>query len=453
MTDLLAVPHVIKGELVEGVGRTYGSFTTPELDLDDLVWSRAVAGPAFDVPISEVVDLLHELSTRLDPVSNPYLGESLKRSLDNSPLSPRLIEYSYAGLGGLFARPSVEYQLETELGDYQDGQWRTVGDPWGGSHRIRAFPPRLAHVVAGNTPGTAAVTILRGALSRGLNLMKLGSDDLLTASAILRTLAEIAPGHPILKSFTAVYWRGGDTEVESAIFRPQYFDKLVAWGGESAIRNALKYAGPGLELVAFDPKVSISLLGREALESPASLDESAVAAATDVALYNQNACASSRFIYAEGTVEDLAPWCQLLATELAVDRPLSDGSGVLVPGEVREAVDALRFLEPEYRVFGNFKGGAVVLSSEPVDFHPEGKVVNVVAVDSLDDALQYVNVATQTIGIFPGDRGEALRDRLAAAGMQRLVTLGLVATKVPGVPHDGFFPLQRLMRWLVDDRT
>jgi Acyl-CoA reductase (LuxC) len=453
MSELLAVPHFIKGELVEGVGRTYGTFTTPDLNLNDLVWSRATPGPAFDVPIAEVVDLLHELSTRLDPAHNPYLAESLKRSIDSSPLSPRLIEYSYAGLGGLFDRQSAEYQLVTELGEDRHGTWRTAADPWGGSHRIRAFPPRLAHVVAGNTPGTAAVTILRGALSRGVNLMKLGSDDLLTASAILRTLADIAPGHPVLKSFTAVYWRGGDAEVESAIFRPQYFDKLVAWGGEGAIRNALKYAGPGLELVAFDPKVSISMLGREALASPASLAESAVAAATDVALYNQNACASSRFIYAEGTVDELAPWCALLAAELAVDRPLSDGTGVPVPGPVREAVDALRFLEPDYRVFGDFRGGAVVLSSEPVDFHPDGKVVNVVAVPSLDDALQYVNVATQTIGVFPGHRGDALRDRLAAAGMQRLVTLGCVATKVPGVPHDGFFPLQRLMRWLVDDRT
>ena len=43
-----------------------------------------------------------------------------------------------------------------------------------------------------------------------------------------------------------------------------------------------------------------------------------------------------------------------------------------------------------------------MLSDEPVSFHPDGKVVNVVAVPSLDSALEYVTVATQTIGIYPG---------------------------------------------------
>jgi hypothetical protein len=453
MSDMLRVPHFVKGELVEGEGRSYSSFVTPELDLNSLVWPRHSAGPAFDVPVTEIVDLLDELSRHLDPATNPWLADSLKQSLASNVLSPRLVEYSYQGLGDLFARKSLEFQLESELGWPGNEGWVSANDPWGGHHQIRAFPPRLAHIVAGNTPGTAAITILRGALTRGVNLLKLGSDDLLTASAILRTMADIAPNHPVVKSFTAVYWRGGDTEVEGAIFRPQYFDKLVAWGGEAAIRNALKYAGPGLELVAFDPKVSISLLGGEALETDVAMKESAAAAATDVALYNQNACASSRFIFAEGSPEQLAPWCRLLAQELSVDRPLADGSGVPVPGDVREAVDGIRFLEPEYQVFGDFKSGVVVLSSDPVDFHPDGKVVNVVSLRSLDDALAHVNVATQTIGIYPAARGEALRDRLASAGMQRLVTLGCVASKVPGIPHDGFFPLQRLMRWLVDDRT
>jgi hypothetical protein len=136
---------------------------------------------------------------------------------------------------------------------------------------------------------------------------------------------------------------------------------------------------------------------------------------------------------------------------MGLDRPLSDGSDVPVPEDVRTEVEGLRFLPDDYDVFGSFKTGTVVLSDEPVSFHPDGKVVNVVAVPSLDSALEYVTVATQTIGIYPRSRGIQMRDALASCGMQRLVALGEVATKVPGVPHDGFFPLQRLVRWLVDD--
>ena len=421
--DVIAVPHIVKGELVTGQERCYGRFSTPALDLNSLVETAREPGPAFGTGIGEVVDLLDEVGRRLDPETNPWLRNSLEHALREATLSPRLVEYAYHGLGGLFSRRSLEFQLESELGRYAAGTWAETPDPWGGRHQIRAFPPRLAHVVAGNTPGTAAVTIVRGALTRGVNLMKLGSDDLFTASAILRTMAEVAPGHPVLRSFTAVYWRGGDKEIEGTLLRPQYFDKIVAWGGEAAIRNALGYIGPGIELVAFDPKVSISLLGREAIASQAALQESAAAAATDVALYNQNACASSRFIYAEGSPGELAPWCQALAGELAVDRPLSDGSGVPVPAEVREAVAAVRFLEPEFQVFGSFRHYRGAVAELLVDFHPDGKVVNVVAVSSLDDALRHVTVATQTIGIYPPERAAGLRDRLASAGMQRLVTL------------------------------
>ena len=448
---LLHVPHLIKGELIHDAVVQHGQLITPEIDLDSLVWDRREPGPAFDVDLGEVIDLLVEVGTRLDPDANEWLAESMAWADRVGGLSPRLVEYSYRTLPELFSRRSLEFQVESELGADRLAGWSTATDPWGGQHHVRAFPPRLVHIVAGNTPGTAAITIVRGALTRGVNLMKLGSDDPLTASAILRTMAEVAPGHPVVRSFTAVYWKGGDSRIESAIMRPQYFDKIVAWGGEGAIRNALKYVGPGIELVAFDPKVSISLLGSEGWRDETSMKVSATAAATDVGLYNQGACASSRFIYAEGSMDDLAPWCAQLAAELGIDRPLTDGHGIKVPTDVREEVDGLRFLEPDYRVFGDYSTGVVVLSTDPVDFHPDGKVVNVVALPQLADALEHITVATQTIGLYPSERAPGLRDALASAGMQRLVPLGQVAGKAPGLPHDGFFPLHRLVRWLVDD--
>jgi hypothetical protein len=109
-------------------------------------------------------------------------------------------------------------------------------------------------------------------------------------------------------------------------------------------------------------------------------------------------------------------------------------------------------MEPLYQVFGSDDGsGLVILSDDPVDFHPSAKTVNVVRVSSLQDALAYVNVATQTIGIYPKSRAAELRDLLAARGMQRLVPLGEVIQVASGFPHDGFMPLHRFVKWLVDD--
>src|SRR5690606_23704445 len=107
------------------------------------------------------------------------------------------------------------------------------------------------------------------------------------------------PNHPVLRSMSAVYWRGGDAAVEGTLYRPHYFDKIVAWGGGDAINNVIKYLGPGLQLVSFDPKTSISLIGPEGLGDDV-IDDVAERAAKDVSLFDQEACSASRFIFAQG---------------------------------------------------------------------------------------------------------------------------------------------------------
>ena len=108
-------------------------------------------------------------------------------------------------------------------------------------------------------------------------------------------------------------------------------------------------------------------------------------------------CAASRFVYAEGDEEELAQWCELFARELAVEREWSDAVVTNLPADIKAEVDVLRAMEPMYQVFGSDDGsGLVVLSDDPVDFHPSAKTVNVVRVPSLEAALGYVNVATQT---------------------------------------------------------
>jgi hypothetical protein len=62
-----------------------------------------------------------------------------------------------------------------------------------------------------------------------------------------------------------------------------------------------------------------------------------------------------------------------------------------------------------------------------------------------------VNVATQTIGIYPPERKAMLRDRIASAGGQRVVRLGSAWRHVMGGPHDAMYPLQRFIHWMSDE--
>ena len=447
------VPHVIKGEIIEGSAQDYGRFATPALDLDALVWPRDLPPPAADVPVAEILDILEALGGWLDRDPEGAVERAMIASAGTNPLERGVLERSYRTLSRVFDRQSLLFQVEQELGgiDVLDG-WREVETPSGRRARIRAFPPRLVHIVAGNAPGVTAMTVTRGALTKGVHLLKLPSNDLYTASAVLRGLSAVAPGHPVARSFSAAYWRGGDRTVESMLFRPQFFDKLVAWGGESTIRSAKDYIGPGFELVAFDPKTSISMIGREVHVDGTTRSEVADAAAADATVMDQQACVSSRFQFVEGTVEQVDAYCEALLARMGIERPVTSACSTPPAGAIRDEIEALGMLEPDYRVFGGFDGrGIVIRSDEPVDFHPDGRVVNVVRVEVLDDAIRHANVATQTVGIYPDARRVALRDRLAAQGVQRITRIGSAGMVEAGLPHDGFLPLQRFVRWVNDE--
>ena len=452
------VVHVIKGKAVASPDVTYGSganaFVTPKLNMTELVWSRTSPGPAFDLPVKDILDFLGATGEALKADRQGYLADAAERMVKTGPLEAGIVRRSYAQLPGLFDRDRLLSLIEGEIGDVAllDG-WKPFENRLGNKGSTRAFPARLVHVMAGNVPAVAALSIARGAIMKGVHLLKLPSNDLFTAPAILLTMAGIDPEHPIVQSFSAVYWRGGDREVESLIFRPQYFDKLVAWGGESAIRSAKDYIGPGFELVSFDPKTSISMIGKDGLTSPEAIAEAAEQAAIDSTPYNQTACTSARFHFVEADdPEAVDRYCEELQRRMGVERPTCSVYAPPVSAELREEIDSLRMFEDDYRVWGEIDGkGIVIRSDEPLDIYPDGKMVNVVRVKSLAEAVRHAGVATQTVGVYPPNRKAELRNALASAGVQRVVALGGALGMPAGMSHDGFFPLHRMVRWVNDE--
>jgi hypothetical protein len=297
----------------------------------------------------------------------------------------------------------------------------------------------------------AVKSIAQGAMVKAVNLFKMSSSDPFTTVAILRTMAAIDPHHAIVKSMSAVYWRGGDSAVEQVLYRPQYFDKIVAWGGGDAINNVVKYLGPGFQLVSFDPKTSISMVGREAFASEDTLQAAADLASADVMVLNQEACVASRFIYVEGGHEQVDRFCHALHRRIA-ERAAASGDSRPLEMDLREQIETMMMMDDEYRVWGKTDGrGCVVRSDEPVEFHPINKTANVVSVPSLDAAVRYVNVATQTVGFYPFNRMADYRDRLASGGAQRIVHLGEAGPGTIGNPHDAMYPLHRFVHWMTHE--
>lgn len=454
-----AAPFFIQGKLVEGNDVVHRSrdlgvdFATPKLELNTLVSPRTEPGPLFDVKLGEIIDFLVACGERLKLEKNEYLQAVVERMSHTNILPRRVIENQIRLSGEMLRKDLLLDLIEQNFPNPEVlDDWVPREDRSGRKGYVRAFPPRLVHVLPGNSPVVSVQSIAWTAMVKAVNVFKMGSSDPFTMVAILRTMAEVDPEHPVVKSMSAVYWRGGEERIERTLYRPQFFDKIVAWGGGDAINNVVKYLGPGFQLISFDPKTSISMVGREVFASDDSLEEAADGAARDVSILNQEACVASRFIFIEGEIDQVDRFCEKLNARLDVDRDNSSAEAPPLDHATIEEVEALQLMDDDFRVWGLHSGkGLVIRSEEPVDFHPINKTANVVRVASLDDALRYVNVATQTVGIYPYERAFTLRNRLASGGAQRIVRLGDCGGGCAGAPHDAMYPLHRFVHWMTHE--
>jgi len=95
---------------------------------------------------------------------------------------------------------------------------------------------------------------------------------------------------------SAVYCRRDDRG--AGVYRRSISTRLSPGAGD-AINNVVKYLGPGLQLVSFDPKTSFPC-GSRAFASGETLDIAADLASADVMVLNQEPASQAEFIYVEG---------------------------------------------------------------------------------------------------------------------------------------------------------
>jgi Acyl-CoA reductase (LuxC) len=466
------VPLIIRGEVIEDYevehhDRSLGrSFLTPNVAkyADRMVAKSAAAlNDLYTISFDEICEYLGELGRRLDLDKNPHWREAFEVSCYASNMSRSVLEAVYRNTAPAFDSARVREVAEVRIGiRFLEGWVRTrLAD--GRAIDVRAMGSRSAHVIAGNVPFTAAGTMIRCALTRNDAIVKAPSNDPLTMVAIARTMIEMAPDHPITRHLTVGYWKGGDEAIESRIYHPQHIEKLVAWGGQASIRHIVKYIQPGIDLITMDPKLSMTMIGREALADDATMRTVAMRAAADLGAWDQEACVNARVMYLESGTDahglELANRFGRYLFEAVQQLPKTTSAGCArFNPELKQEVQALLQNDSFYKVFTDperlEKTGAVIVSqmSEQVDFPSllYGRVGNLVPVDNIEEALHVLSSATQTVGIYPDDLRVRLRDRVAIMGSQRMIPLGYAMRGTMAGPHDGMEVERRMCRWVVD---
>jgi hypothetical protein len=455
------VPLIIRGEVISENATDYARFASPSAGdhLDRLVLRDPMGlRDLHSLRTSEVIDYFVELGERLDLDTNPHLQHAVAMA-EGVDYTAAMLESQYRSFDTKLRREMLEEYVEESIGaEYLDGWVETeLRDR---RIAVRAFGARAVHVIAGNSPHVALQSMITNALARSDQIVKIPANEPYAATAIALTMIEMAPDHPITRHLSVAYWKGGEASVERRLYDPRNIEKIVAWGGFASMQSIRNYLAPGLDLIALDPKLSASLIGAEVFSSEDTLTDAATRAARDVGYYNQGGCASARVIYVESGTdaagiaranefgERLFAAVQALPPDVSSLHPAFDPV-------LRAEIAGLRHV-PGFKVIGGRDNeGAVIVSQqeEPVDFADRlnCRVANVVPVDSIRDALRYLTIHTQTIGIYPDALKSELRDECVLRGGQQIVPLGAATAKTMAGPHDAMYVLSRMVRWMRDD--
>jgi hypothetical protein len=479
MSDVLDIPIISRGRVimpaddaVEFKGRGGARFRSPDphRHIHDLVLGNAALLADLNaLGMHGIIEFLAEVGQRLRWQDNPYLLQAFELAKRAGGLPESVLRGVYDDLPRMFEKKALTALVDTTIGiKYLDG-WVPSPAPHA-NVRVRAMGTRQLHITAGNVPVVAALTIIRAALTKSDCLIKSPSNDPLTANAIARTLIDVDASHPVTKHIAVAYWKGGDEHMDSQIVRTSRIDKITAWGGMSSVRHIQKFLVPGIDLTALNPKFSMSLIGREALQSEAAMTEAAMGLAVITGFYNQTACANTRLVYVESGTD-----------EASIERVIRLGRKVLeaypaLPPVISTAVSAPnRELEAEmeaialeddfYHVEGDTLTGGFIVSrfADRVEFFGQlnNRVLNFVPVPDLTDAVKWCDDTTQTVGIYPEVARERVLDAFSLVGVQRMVPLcggdplklfQQLHTLPPGMPHDGIEPMRRNVRWVIDHR-
>ncbi len=464
------VPLFIRGEIIEddwvefGGRHSGGGFSAP--DPHKYVKDLPLANPMAlqdmqEVNFEEILDILEELGKNLDFDKNRYIRQAYEAGLTAAPYPASILKNSYLNLPSVFNRESIREIAEQRIGvDYLNG-WVSQKLLDGRTLNVRAFGARTVHIPAGNGGLVSAITLIRNAITRSDAIIKAPSNDPLTAIALARTLADIAPNHPLTKHISVAYWKGGDEAFEKQLYKPEYVEKIIAWGGFASVKHVTQYIQPGLEMIGLDPKRSVTIIGPEAFADEATLLEVAKRTACDIAMANQEACASARVIYVlngsdRPAIERLNHFGQLIYDAmLAMSIELTSKPRTF-DRELRDQMDATRLDDTFYRIIGGEDNeGAIIVSQfdEPVDYSSilSGRVANLVPVDNIKQVTDAVTSYTQTVGIYPESLKKQLRDQLPIYGAQRLTSLGYACNVTAASPQDAIEPVRRMCKWIFEE--
>lgn len=355
---------------------------------------------------------------------------------------PCFIERDYMIISNfMIDRGEMYDQIEAELGNYR------ILDDWVQRHEcmVHAEPRgKVLHVMVGNVPIASVFTVIRGIMSKNVNIAKLPSRDLVTCLFFALSFLDVDPDHPITKATNIVYWAGGDEKVEDKMFGMS--DVVCVWGGKDAVTKIKPKVPYGAEYIEFGPKRSLSIID---LSIEQDIDKTACRMACEMSMYNQEACFCPLELYVKGGIkqeflDSLQKWLTINAKRWPKGFVKSDINAQLLSTKLSEQFKGNKVIAGESNEW------TLILASLPKENieHPLSRCLFIYEIDSMEEIVPYISRNIQSIGVFPWDISKDYGHLLLSAGADRMCELGTHAVFRTGFPHDSVYPLASMVRWL-----
>ncbi len=360
--------------------------------------------------------------------------------------SPQMVRFALDDLFKQLTRPLLMQLLEAELGDpslldHFRPKPKGVGF-------TRAVGPRLtAHILPGNLPGTAILSLVCALLTKSSSLAKVSRKEFLLPVLFAESLLKIHPD--LAKCLAILTWENGAIELTRAVLRKA--DCVILYGGGETIETLRKEIPATARTLFHGHRLSLGVIARELINKDA-----ATRAATDVVPYDQRGCLSPHLYYVEAggrsTPLEFAQWLAEALSTAAVQLP----KGMTSPGEASR-IQQLRGTIPLAggRVFESPQGcdWTVLYDPDPAfSVSPLSRTVWVKPLPDLSEVIRFlepIRSFLQAVGIaIPEARQGKIVTALASMGVSRICPIGEMQTPPLTWHHDGRFRLLDLLRFV-----
>lgn len=448
---IVDLPIIINGEIINDGERYEFEYETglvvtiPKLTSEHIKkMKEADTEAVHNMTITEVSEYLGKVGDLWKNLNYPIRKECIKYASLANGYSEEMLEFDTLNIPELLVRPYIGDMLDVELGD------RNLLDEWErrGSSIIHCEPlGKLLHIMVGNVPIASIYSLVRGIMTKNVNLVKLPRRDLFTCLYFAMSMLEADKDNPISKNLSVFTWCGGKEDVEEEVINIS--DGVCVWGGESAVSSIRDKVPYGKRLMIFGPRKSIQIVGDISDDEMKTGTDSA---ARDIGMYDQEACFSTQVIYVKCDENKYAQSLAESLNEFGKKYP----KGFMTKdhkANVQFVRDNASF-EGKKVICPNDTEWTIIVSSEMMEVkeHPLSRTVYVIKINDYDEILPFINKYSQTAAVYPEKLRYEIRDMLTIRGIDRVIESGKTWEPRLGSPHDGMYAMHDMVRWVCMDR-